>query len=103
MTDRLLELAEKAGVEIYETATRVQNNVLIVEGVCDRPRLDIAHELLNTLGASVVVRCSGNGWCEALMGGISSAGGLLRIADGTFEECVIALAERAPDKTKEQP
>ena len=84
MTDRLLELAEKAGVETARYDESCQPGSKLA-----RPRLDIAHELL----AKMHDKDCGFAWYGSDKWG-SWTKGDTRDTRGPFEECVVALAER---------
>ena len=88
MTDRLLELAEKAGVAIKSNAYHVDRGI----GSYTRPRLDIAHDLLAKMPVGTAL-----GWQEDArwIARPSLDWPPPKATRGTFEECVIALAERA--------
>ena len=92
MTDRLLELAAQAGVEIeyaHESRTVGDDATPLM---IKRPRLDIAHELLAKMTGVVMVWGSVTKTWAGYTTDETDEGAVDII--GTFEECVIVLAER---------
>ena len=98
--DRLLELAEKAGVETARHDESCQPGSKLA-----RPRLDIAHDLLAAMRGDCGIHWQDGFLWRSYWAHDYTAGAPLEddAVIGTFEECVIALAERELDKTEEQP
>lgn len=92
MTDCLLEIARELGVEIkgYCQCRFCHADKLHYQ----RPRLDIAHEVLGKLPKTHAVWCYGGDDCVAEISLPNNNKVHTMVGKGTFESAVVALAER---------